>query len=210
MNRPAIFVFAAGALLGLAPSSSSSLAAQAAPTPTAVAAETRAFVTVPAKESARITVSTPAFKDGGDIPFENTLYKSNTFPGLKWSAGPAGTKSYVIIMEDIDGRMRNSTTPILHWSMGNIPASTTELPAGMTVAPDGSTFGPNVRGANSPYMGPRTPPGPKHRYHFQVFAMDRILDADAFASYDALINAMKGHVLMSGELVGLGQVMPQT
>jgi phosphatidylethanolamine-binding protein (PEBP) family uncharacterized protein len=57
-------------------------------------------------------------------------------------------------------------------------------------------------------MGPRTPAGPKHRYHFQVFALDTTLPEAARATYDAMIAAMKGHVLASGEVIGLGQIAP--
>jgi Raf kinase inhibitor-like YbhB/YbcL family protein len=185
------------------------LIAQGPPNSVEVAGDTRALVTVPAKNGAKLTVSTPAFANGGDIPFENTQYKGNVFPGLAWTTGPAGTKSYAIIMQDTDGSMRNSNgLPILHWTMGNIPASMTKLDAGMTTAPDGAMFGPNARGTNQPYMGPRTPPGPKHRYHIQVFALDMPLPADAFATYATMTAAMKDHVLASGEVVGLGQVMP--
>lgn len=209
MKRTAAFSLLSPALFATAMLAPALMSAQAPPPPaTAVAAQTRAFITVPAKSSERITVSTTAFANNGDIPFENTLYKSNTFPGLKWSAAPAGTKSWVIIMQDIDGSRGEAGLPILHWSMGNISAGTTELAAGMTTPPEGSTYGPNVRGANQPYMGPRTPAGPKHRYHFQVFALDTMLPVEAFATYDALISAMKNHVLASGELVGLGQIMP--
>ncbi len=126
---------------------------QSPPAATEVAANTRALVTLPAKSGATLTVTTPAFKNGGDIPFENTQYKGNVFPGLSWTAGPAGTKSYAIIMQDADGMMRNSNgLPILHWTMGNIPATITKLDAAMT-------------------------------------------------------DAMKDHVLASGEVVGLGQAI---
>ena len=77
-----------------------------------------------------------------------------------------------------------------------------------TAAPAGASHGPNIRGANQPYMGPRTPAGPKHRYHLQVFALDTTLPADAGASLDSLTAAMKDHVLASGEIIGLGQVDP--
>ena len=184
------------------------VAAQAPPSATEVTGSARALLTVPAKNGAKLLVTTPAFKDGGDIPFENTQYKGNVFPGLTWTAGPAGTKSYVIIMQDTDGSMRNSNgMPILHWTMGNIPSSVTTLDAGMTTPPKGSSYGPNMRGTNQAYLGPHTPPGPKHRYHLQLFALDTQLPADAFASYAAMTAAMKDHVLASGEVVGLGQVM---
>jgi para-nitrobenzyl esterase len=178
--------------------------AQAPPPETEVALAQSALVVLPAKGSARLTVTSPAFTQNGDIPFENTQYRTNTFPGLEWTSGPAGTKSYAIIMQDTDFLMRGA--PILHWTMFNING--TKLDVGMTAAPAGATHGANMRGANQPYMGPRTPAGPKHRYHFQVFALDATLPAEAGASYDTLIAAMKDHVLASGEIVGLGQVDP--
>jgi len=55
-----------------------------------------------------------------------------------------------------------------------------------------------------PYMGPRTPAGPKHRYHIQVFALDTSVGNESMQSYDAMLAAMKGHVLASGEIIGLG------
>jgi para-nitrobenzyl esterase len=92
--------------------------------------------------------------------------------------------------------------------MFNIPAKVTSLPAAMTEPPAGSTYGPNIRGPNHAYMGPHTPPGSKHHYHFQVFALDATLAPEAGADYEALTAAMKGHVLAAGELVGLGQADP--
>jgi para-nitrobenzyl esterase len=165
-----------------------------------------ALTTIPAKGGAKLTVSSPSFQSGGDIPFEYTQYRGNTFPGLTWTPGPAGTRSYAIIMQDTDAIVRGG--PILHWTMYNIPAGTTSLPKGMTAPPSGASYGPNIRGANQAYMGPRTPAGPKHRYHFGVFALDTTLPADPALSYEAMAAAMQGHVLASGEVIGLGQVDP--
>jgi hypothetical protein len=44
-----------------------SLVAQGPPNPTEVTGDARAFVTIPAKNGAKLTVSTPAFANGGDI-----------------------------------------------------------------------------------------------------------------------------------------------
>jgi para-nitrobenzyl esterase len=165
-----------------------------------------ALTDFPAKDGQTLKVSSPAFANGGDIPFENTQYRGNVFPGLSWSKGPRGTKSYVVIMQDVDVRFRGA--PLLHWTMYDIPASLTALPAGMTTPPQGASFGPNVRGPAHAYMGPHTPPGPKHHYDFQVFALDQVVPADPNLTYDALASAMKGHVLASGDVVGLGQADP--
>ncbi len=163
-----------------------------------------ALTTIPAKGGAKLTVTSPSFQPGADIPFEYTQYRGNTFPGLTWTAGPAGTRSYALIMQDTDAMVRGA--PILHWTMYNIPS--TSLAKGMTAPPQGASYGPNIRGANQAYMGPRTPAGPKHRYHFQIFALDTTLIADPAMTYDSLTAAMKDHVLASGEVVGLGQVDP--
>lgn len=171
--------------------------------------EMLASVTLPNAGAGKLTVTTPGWKDGADIDFKYTQYQGNTFPGLEWTAGPAGAKSYAIIMQDTDLVMRGS--PILHWSVVNVPASVTKLPAGMKPEeiPAGSIYGPNYQGMGKPYLGPRTPPGAKHRYHIQVLAIDTTLPADfAPKNYGELIEPLKGHVLASGDVVGLGQADP--
>lgn len=180
--------------------------AQEGPPATEAGATMLAMPNLPAKSAAKLTVTSPAFSAGGDIPFENTQYKGNVFPGLAWSAGPAGTKSYAIIMQDGDA-VRNGA-PILHWTMANVPANVTKLDAAMSAPPAGAVYGPNIRGKEQAYMGPRTPAGPKHRYHLQVFALDTTLSPEALADYAAMTAAMKDHVLASGEVIGLGRQMP--
>jgi len=185
-----------------------SIAAADTPPPAAPppAAPGLAIANFPANHGTRLVVTTPAFKDGGDIPLENTRYRGNVFPGLKWTHGPYGTRSFVVIMQDADVNFRGG--PLLHWSIYAIPGGAPRLEAGMTAPPAGASFGPNVRAPNQPYMGPRTPPGPKHHYHFAVFALDRDIAVDPALTYDALAADMTGHVLASGEVIGLGHADP--
>lgn len=197
-------IIAVAAAMGFA---ASAFAQSPPPVDPAPGADLLAMATMPGKE--KLTVTTAGWKHGEDIPFKYTQYQGNNFPGLEWSKGPAETKSYAIIMQDSAFVMRGS--PILHWSIVNIPATVTKLPEGMKPEenPAGSIYGPNYQGAGKPYLGPRTPPGPKHRYHIQVFALDTTLPADfAPKNYDELIAPLKGHVLAAGEVVGLGQVDP--
>lgn len=192
------------ALLGLSVATPAS--AQQPPPATEVGASQLAIVNLPARTATRLTVTSPAFAMLGDIPFENTSYRGNVFPGLAWTRGPAATRSYAVIMQDGDALARGA--PILHWTMVNIPATITQLEAGMSAPPDGAQYGPNIRGPAHAYMGPHTPPGPKHRYHLQIFALDAPIPSDSLTSYAGLIAAMKTHVLASGELIGLGQAPP--
>ncbi|MDB5440584.1 MAG: hypothetical protein JWM33_3011 [Caulobacteraceae bacterium] len=180
-----------------------SAAAQAPPVAVEPGLSLVALATAPARGGAKLTVSTPSFAAGADIPFEFTTYRTNMFPGLTWSAGPAGVQSYAVVLQD--GDYLSAGVPLLHWGMFNIPAGTTSLAAGATnPLPAGSS---NLRGRA--FSGPSTPAGPKHRYHFQVFALDSRLSLDpTAATYDQLIAAMKDHVLASGETIGLGQVDP--
>ena len=173
------------------------------PKPVAAGATFVGTAVFPAKR--QLKVSSPAFADGGDVPFENTGWRANTFPGLSWTKGPAGTKSYVALLQDADGLMGGNDA-ILHWTMYNIPANVTSLPAGMTAPPPGAAAGPNRNGPSLGYLGPRTGAGAKHRYPFQVFALNTVIKADPKLSWVDLKAAMRGHVLASGQTVGLGQL----
>jgi para-nitrobenzyl esterase len=201
MHLSAIALGAAIAFTGAA------IAQSPPPVAKEVTGDKLAIVVLPAKAGAKpLTVTAGAFKNGEDIPFENTQYRTNTFPGLKWTAGPKGTKSYAIIMQDPDMNFRGN--PVPHWSMYNIPATMTELKAGFTELPKGAAYGANYAGPAHAYFGPRTPAGPKHRYHFQVFALDNTITEDPKIDNAGLFAAMTGHVLASGETVGLGQIDP--
>ena len=159
---------------------------------------------LPAMEASPLAVTSPTFRSMGDIPFENTQYRGNVVPGLAWSPGPAGTNSYIIIMQDPDAQMPDGM-PWLHWTIFNVPARVTSLDEGMTSPPAGASNGPNYKGTGQPYAGPRTPPGPKHHYHFQVFALDAAVREASIDTYEGLVASMRGHVLASGELVGLAR-----
>jgi para-nitrobenzyl esterase len=73
----------------------------------------------------------------------------------------------------------------------------------LTAPPPGAVYGVNVHGANQPYAGPHTHGAAKQAYHLQVFALDTVLPNDPSLSFEALTQAMKGHVLASGALTGL-------
>ena len=165
-----------------------------------------ALVVFPAKGGKTLKVTSPSFADGADIPMANTRWGANVFPGLDWGKGPYGTRSFVVIMQDADVNFRGG--PLLHWTMYAIPAAVTKLAGGMNDPPAGASYGPNVRGPNQAYMGPHTPPGAKHHYHFAVLALDHEIPIDPALTYDALAADITGHVLASGEVVGLGHAPP--
>lgn len=151
-----------------------------------------------------LTVTSSAFQPGGAIPLVYSLYaKSLSFP-VSWTPGPAGTQSYVLIVEDPDS---GQPQPTLHWLAYNIPPTTLSL--GKNVRNAAVLKGPRtlMQGMNSKdgigYVGPHPPVGdPPHHYHVQVFALSRMLPLGGGATRDQVLAAMNDRVLAEGELVG--------
>jgi Raf kinase inhibitor-like YbhB/YbcL family protein len=137
---------------------------------------------------------------------KHSEYYDGVSPRIAWSE-VKDAKQYVVIMEDPDAR---PTTPFVHWLVWNIRSSLLHLPAGLQeqerVLDPNVTQGRTSRGSVG-YYGPRPPVGdPPHHYHFQVFALDTLLyDLPPGAERDELLAAMAGHVLASGEMVGVYQ-----
>lgn len=155
-----------------------------------------------------LAVSSSAFRDGTAIPATYSEYDQGASFPLSWTAGPAGTRGYVLIMEDPDSK--RPPVPVIHWLAWNIPADVTALPEGLQeqaqlTDPAGLRQGPNSAGSTG-YRGPRPPEGdPPHHYHVQLFAVDRRLDVPVGADRDQVLAQLKGHVLAKGDLVGTFQ-----
>jgi Raf kinase inhibitor-like YbhB/YbcL family protein len=147
--------------------------------------------------SAPILVTSPAFGPGGPIALKYSAYDKSVSPPLSWSALPPGTESLALIVEDPDAA---PARPFLHWLAWNIGPGGRGAPEGRL--PSGAVQGRNGRGAAG-WFGPHPSDGKPHHYHFQLFALDRILDLPAGADREQLLAAMKGHVLAKGELVGV-------
>jgi para-nitrobenzyl esterase len=157
----------------------------------------------------KLTVTSPAFKEGADIPYENTQYRGNLFPGLNWTKGPAGTRSYVVMVQAASLE-RPDQAGSIHLTLFNIPASVTGLKAGMSDPPAGSTYGPNIHGFNHAYAGPHTHTATPSGYHYEVFALDTTLDLAPATNFDPIVDAMNGHVLASGEVMGKSARDPES
>ncbi len=153
-----------------------------------------------------LLVSSSAFEADKTIPDKHSEYYDGVSPDLAWSS-VGDAKSYVIIMEDPDAR---PITPFVHWIAWNIPPRVVHLQEGLQeqarlTEPEGLLQGRTSRGSVG-YFGPRPPVNdPPHHYHFQVLALDTMLDVPAGSDRDTVLKAMKGHVLAKGELVGVFQ-----
>ena len=156
---------------------------------------------------AHLTVTSTDIKMNTLIPQDNSAYGKSLSPQVTWTKGPASTKSYVVALEDSDAHTGTPDVPITHWVSFNTPASVTSLPGGLPpqgtgAAPAGFTFGKNIARQNA-YFGPRTPPKTTHHYHLEVLAIDTTLDLKEGATRAEIAAAIQGHVVGTGEVVGL-------
>lgn len=139
-----------------------------------------------------LTVKSPAFANNDFIPSKYTCDGLNINPELNIGDMPKETKSLALIMEDPDAPKRTFD----HWVMWNIPLKERIE----------ENSAPGAQGRNSmnenKYHGPCPPEG-LHHYYFKIFALDTKLDLPIDTDKKKLLSAMEGHVLASGELVGL-------
>jgi Raf kinase inhibitor-like YbhB/YbcL family protein len=167
----------------------------------ALAGGTVAYDRFQAPETLKVAVGDIAAD--GKIPPKFTGDGKNVAPPVRWSDGPPGTKSYVVIVQDPDAP---GGEPAVHWVVYGIPAQIRQLPGNMrnTLEPTnplGAAQGWNYHGSVG-YTGPRPPVGdPPHHYHFQVFALDRPVKMHPGAKIEGVLGAMKGRVIARGELV---------
>ncbi len=134
-----------------------------------------------------------------DLPVEHTGDGRNLSPPLEWTAGPDGTESYALIMDDPDGPRGHW----VQWVIWNIRDKRIRenIPKQAIV---NTEAGPMSQGRNSynrlGYAGP-CPPSGTHRYFFKVFALDTVLDLGPDTTKKDLLAAMEGHILDEGELM---------
>lgn len=150
-----------------------------------------------------LTLSSPAFVDGGWIPAKYTCDGQDISPELNWTDVPAATESLALIFDDPD-----STVGLLnHWIVFNVPAGVrqlTEDAAAQGQFPTGALQGKNGLGSVG-YVGPCPPNEPVHHYVFTLYALDSSLDLATGASKKDVVKAIQGHVLGYGRLAGVFQ-----
>ena len=143
-----------------------------------------------------LTLFSPAFTSGGDIPLPFTCDGANMPPHLIWTGAPAGVRSFALIMDDPDAPNGTFT----HWVLFDIPADRNDLPSGTRSDAIG-VCGRNSRGQIG-YTGP-CPPSGTHRYFFRMFALDvQTLGLTAGASRLSVEDAMAAHIVVEAELMG--------
>ncbi|HYY73203.1 MAG TPA: YbhB/YbcL family Raf kinase inhibitor-like protein [Solirubrobacterales bacterium] len=141
-----------------------------------------------------LSLASPAFEHGGEVPARHTCDAEDLSPALVWSGVPEGTSSLALIVDDPDAPVGTFT----HWVAWGIDPAAEMLEEGQSAPVEGANdFG------TMGYRGPCPPPGHgPHRYSFRLHALDAELDLERGASKADLEGALEGHALAEAELVG--------
>ncbi|WP_225830558.1 YbhB/YbcL family Raf kinase inhibitor-like protein [Streptomyces sp. NK08204] len=144
----------------------------------------------------RITVTSPAYADGGAIPGRYTCDGADVSPPLDLSGVPTGTASLALLLQDPDAPHGTFT----HWLAWDIGPHTTHLAA--AEHPEGAVDGRNDFGRTG-YGGPCPPRGDHpHRYVLTVYATDRRPSLPPDTTATGLLRSLTGHTLATGALTG--------
>lgn len=139
-----------------------------------------------------LTIASPAFGSMVRIPKKYTCQGADINPELNIKGIHSGTKSLAIIMDDPDAPMGTW----VHWVVWNIKPTEKIFEDSIP-----GTEGMNSAGGQY-YHGPCPPTG-THRYFFKVYALDTTLNLPQVVGKKELENAMQGHIIAQGELVGV-------
>jgi len=146
-----------------------------------------------------LDIKSTAFGEGDSIPKQYTCDGADISPQLSWSQPPEGTGSMVLICDDPDAPMGTW----VHWVLYGLSPDTLEISE--NIPDDREVLGGAKHGVNDfhkyGYGGP-CPPGGTHRYFFKLYAVNTVVDLDPGATKDEVLDAIKGHVLAQGQLMG--------
>jgi len=141
----------------------------------------------------------PMFQNGGAIPDRYARDGENLSPPLRWTDPPAGTKSFILIMEDPDA----PAGALRHWAIYGINPGQSELREGIGAESEMRHQAINDFG-EARYDGPRPPSGHGvHHYHFRIAALDVArLEVPAEARAETAWDIAAPHIIEQAELVG--------
>jgi len=153
-----------------------------------------------------LIVTCKDFKNNEFIPKKHTGFGQDISPEFQLGNLTPQAVSIVITMDDLDIPCMKSLN---HWVIWNIPRMETipeNIPYGTPVISLGNAIQGNAYGKNR-YRGPKQPFFIKsaHRYVFELYVLDCTLSLPMTASKKDVIQAMQGHIMQYGNILGLYQ-----
>jgi Raf kinase inhibitor-like YbhB/YbcL family protein len=167
--------------------------------------------------SAPFALTSTVFKEGDQIPIKYKCAQvnpkgQNVSPPLSWGPGPAGTKSYALVLMHLPSPE--------HWVIWDIPASVTSLPEDIEhqaqpMTPAGSKQSrANLDGfMGSGYLGPcpQTPNSVQsYRFTLYAVAVDTLPGLSDTSSPTAAASAVVAHLVPGSQSVSLTGTQIQT
>ena len=148
-----------------------------------------------------MTLGSPDFKDGGNLPIDFTCDGKGVSPSLSWSYVPEKAQSLVVIMDTIPGPLRPGETDIgkhFYLTIFNIPTTVSSISAGATNI---GTFGQNFQGKKLGYTPPCSQgPGSK-KYSIYLYALSSKVTISATDATEKSLNvAMSGKIISTAEM----------
>jgi len=144
-----------------------------------------------------LTLSSPAFENGSEIPRKYGYKTENLSPPLKIEGVSEDAKSLALIVDDPDA-MGAVGKIWVHWLIWNIPPKTSKIEEG--TIPENSIEG-KTDFEEIGYGGP-APPDKRHTYVFKLYALDSTLNLSKGATKKELESAMEEHVISEAKLEG--------
>ena len=153
-------------------------------------------------------LTSKTFRDGAMMPRKlandtkgnPNCVGQNISPELSWRNAPADTKSFALVMVDLEAR---AGLRFFHWVAYGIPASVTSFKEGEVSAPSDKYVGGRSTLGVGFYSGPCVPPGTPHHFSFVVIATD--LDPKALPpglTYPELMEKLEGHAKRAAGIIG--------
>lgn len=151
----------------------------------------------PPKAPGGLRLSSPAFRDGAEIPGRYTCDGAGKSPPLRWRGVPPQAAALALVVTDPDARSGR----FVHWTLYALPPQLTALPAGVPVL-GGARQGTNSAGKTG-WRAPCPPKGERaHRYEFDLYWLREPLDVAAGAAPEAVVKAIALVAGGHGRLVG--------
>jgi Raf kinase inhibitor-like YbhB/YbcL family protein len=144
------------------------------------------------------TLRSPDFRNGAPIPAIHAYHGNgctgrNVAPTLVWASVPLQTRSFALTVVDPDAG------GWVHWVVYNVPATWRTLGAHSPQRFDQGMTSFRTRG----YGGPCPPAnGQVHHYVFTIYALNVAHLAGHTLTRDAVMRAMRGHILGTATLIG--------
>jgi len=156
------------------------------------------------KELEQLVIKSGSFDNNGFIPEKYTGNGEDMSPEIKIYGISSDAKSIAIVMDDLDIPFIRAFN---HWIIWNIPVQET-IPEGIPFGTRIETLGGAIQGiayGKHKYKGPKPPFFIRntHRYKFNIYILDCIIEIDSNSRKNKLMKAIDGHIIQYGNIIGL-------